>query len=165
MKDFALLSLLILTASCKEQVEIKKAWLPEEYVKAFVQNDTTAKSQLVFPIEAFVTYNDSIQILTYRGEISPISSNKLKEYYGDKELLQNVHYYFNQKYISKGLVIRYSKAKFLLSRQHDKLLLEIKEHDKIEKIYFVDRVPGYLFRDIRESKQFLMGLLSNNYKR
>jgi hypothetical protein len=162
MKTLTLFILLLASCiACDGQSRMtSKVWLPELYVSKFVDKDTTGKNQFIIPIEAIITSDTGTQILTYRGEINPVTSRNIIQNKAQKELLNNVHYYLNQKYLSKDVVMRYSKAEFLLSKHENKLLLEIVEKDKTDSIYFVDMVGNYQFTDVRQVKKFLLSLLN-----
>ena len=46
-------------------------------------------------------------------------------------------------------------ATIYISKSGEKLLLEIIEKDKKEEFYFIDRVDGYEFKNIKEAKKYL----------
>ena len=91
----------------------------------------------------------------YRGEINPVKTKKVIVNDIEKYQLLNLQYFVNLKYNSRELANRLSKATIYASKSGEKLLLEIIEKDKKEKIYFIDRVNGYEFKSIKEAKKYL----------
>ena len=49
------------------------AWLPELYVNAVLLNDSNANNYLI-PFEGIEQQNDTLYILTYKGELTPIKT-------------------------------------------------------------------------------------------
>ena len=150
-----ILQIILWSVGCSAQNQSKNdCWLPEKYVEAMISKDTNAYKYLI-PIEGFETPFDDCYILTYKGEQNPIKTEKVIINGKEKYRLLNLHYYINLKYNSKELVNRYSKAEVYISKDKEKLLLEIIEDDKQEAIYFIDRINNYDFKNIKESKEYL----------
>ena len=63
--------------------------------------------------------------------------------------------YYLRVRVHKEWVRQLSNATIYISKNENKLHLEIIEKDKREDIYFIDRVDGYEFKNIREAKKHL----------
>ena len=129
-----------------------KFWLPEKYVNAALTGDSVNIRNYLNPVEGFVTSGNDLLILTYIGEKGPIRYQKVMM---NKKLLTNVHRYMNLQYIPRDSVTLYSKSRFLVSREGDRLLLEIEAEGKHRKIYYVSRAGDYNFDNLHSAKDRL----------
>lgn len=154
MKNIFLIILIAFSIlKCSSQNNLN-VWLPEQYVKATIAKDTNVSKYLI-PIEGFESFDKRPYILMYKGELNPIKTKKVVIDDKEKYQLLNLQYFVNMKYNSRELADRFSKATVYVSKSGEKLLLEIIEKDKKEKIYFIDRVNGYEFKSIKEAKKYL----------
>lgn len=150
---FLILFVALSSLKCSSQPNLN-AWLPEQYVKAIKGNDTSNYKYLI-PVEGFESFDKTPHILMYRGEINPVKTKRVIIDGEEKYQLLNLQYFVNLKYNSRDLANRLSKATIYVSKSGEKLLLEIIDKDKKEEIYFIDRVDGYEFRNIKEAKKYL----------
>ena len=150
---FLILFVAFSSLKCSSQPNLN-AWLPEQYVKATKGNDTINYKYLI-PVEGFESFDKTPHILMYRGEINPVKTKKVIIDGKEKYQLLNLQYFVNLKYSSRDLANRLSKATIYVSKSGEKLLLEIIEKDKKEEFYFIDRVDGYEFKNIKEAKKYL----------
>jgi hypothetical protein len=154
MKNIFLIFLVaFFSLRCSSQNNLN-AWLPEQYVKAIEVNDTSAHMYLK-PIEGLESFDKTPHILMYRGELNPVKTKKVMVDGKEKYQLLNLQYFVNLKYNSRELANRLSKSTIYASISGEKLLLEIIEKNKKEEIYFIDRVDGYEFKTIKETKKHL----------
>ena len=150
MKQHLIIFLLLIRASCEAQLP-KGHWISEKYVLALVQKDTTDIVRYIEPIIGFFIVSQAdVRVVANRSELMPIKTKKLIVEGKIKFQLFNFQYYVNTNYSSKETLEKYKTAKLYLSKVGVKLLLEIYEDEKVEKIYFVDRFEKYRFRYIRE---------------
>lgn len=129
-----------------------KFWLPEKYVNAALAGDSVNIRNYLNPVEGFVTSGTDLLILTYIGEEGPIRYQTVTN---NKKLLTNVHRYMNLQYVPRDSVSLYSKSKFLVSREGDRLLLEIETEGKHRKIYYVSGAGDYEFDNLHSAKDKL----------
>jgi len=152
-KAFIIVVMVVLNFECICQ-EKTKAWLPEKYVMSVLSKDTSANIYLS-PFEGLEFHSDSIYILLFRGELNPVKVKKVIIDGKEKTQLQHLQFFVNLKYNPKELADKLSKAVIYMSKVNDKLLLEIIIGDKIEEIYFIDRICDYEFISIKKSLQHI----------
>jgi hypothetical protein len=163
--------------SCRAQIveEFKGCWLPEKYVFAKMANDTNNTDCFLYPVEGFeiskertvefihylelenqiVDVDKTILVKTYKSELNSILSEKFIYKTKEKYRLPFFFSYLNMKYIPQEIVERFEKANIYLSKAGNKLLLEIIENDKQEKIYFINGINDHIFKDVEEANQYL----------
>lgn len=152
---FALILVILSNLKCSSQDQsTKNNWLPEKYVNAVIAKDTNASNYLI-PIEGFESFDESFCVLMFKGELNPVISKKVIINGEEKYQLFNLQYFVNLKYNTKDLTNRLAKATVFISKSGEKLLLEIVEEDKTDKIYFIDRIDRYQFKSISKAKQYL----------
>lgn len=154
MRELAIILFIAFSAlDCVSQ-DKHKAWLPEDYVKAAKANDSCSY-QFLIPVEGFELIEGVLHVLTYRGEVNPIPTERVTLEGRERLKLVNLEYYINLKYNSRELSKRLSKATIYLQEDGDDLLLEIFEDGNINVIRFVDGTDGHIFKSIRDAKKHL----------
>lgn len=153
MKNKLLIILIILLSlECLSQND---TWLPEQYVKAKIENDTNAIKFLI-PIEGFESPFNNGHVLTFRGELNPINGKKIIMDGKEKLQLFQLAYSINLKYNPEELANELSDASIFISMVGEKLLLEINRLEKKEEIYFINKISGYEFKNIKSAKEHLV---------
>jgi hypothetical protein len=140
---------------CSAQT-IKETWLPEKYVNSLLKKDINF-IQYLSPIEGFESPFNNGYVLTYKGELNPINVKKIIHNGQIKYKLPAYFYsYFNLFENSKEFVDKLRTSTVFISKHQNRLLLEIIAKNSTEKIYFIDRVENYKFKNIRDSKRYLL---------
>lgn len=156
---FALIFCLTSFVNCQES---NKCWLPEQYVKKVLNKDTNGCSNLLIPIEGFEEINKKMYLLTYKGELNPLQHKKIVQ---GRDTVSNqilgIRYLINLKYVSRDSLEEYASWQYYYSQINNDILLEIiKQNSKQIKIKFINQIPGYQFKSIKEAKSYLYNLKS-----
>ena len=179
LKPFLIL-LIFSCFSCDAQIyqELEGSWLPEKYVLAVSAKDTLNAAKHLFPVEVFqifrqeaqkfsrdyasdlnnrdtINIDDFILIRTYKSEFNGFNIEKVTHDGKVKYKLPRLYAGMNMKYISSETVDRYEEADIYISRNKNKLVLEIIENGKIETIFFVNGVDNYTFKSFDDAKRYL----------
>jgi hypothetical protein len=129
-------------------------WLPEKYVQGMLLNNSDSKKHLI-PIEGFQLGDKNSSICLYGGEVNTLVLKKVKDNGINKFQIFYLQNLVNKKYDSEGWCSRFSNSKVYLSKYKEKLLVEIIEKNKTHKIYFINKINGYYFMNIRKAKEYL----------
>lgn len=153
----ALIFILLCSNCCNAQVQEKLEgyWLPEKYVYAITENDTSNLNEYLFPVERFeiskkrttelINYfgiesanpEQLIVIKTYKSEHNTILTEKVLHGNREKYKLPHFSSYLNMKYVPRETVNRYAKSEVYISKRGNKLLLESIENGEVQEIYFI----------------------------
>jgi len=133
-----------------------QCWFSKKYIDSIDKKDTSGIKNTIIPIEGFEEEHDTLYILTYMGEITPLQYKKVSV--NGKEMMQilDFEYCLNLKYLSEDLVDRYSKAEFYLNRLRDTMELTIIEGDKKETQYFINNYKSKRFTSLWDTKDYLL---------
>lgn len=141
--------------NCSQQTK-HIAWLPEKYISAISTNDSLPE-KFLSPIEGFELINDTLFILTFKGELTPLKMKKVIIDNKTKNHLLDLQYFINMKYNSKELVAKMANASIYMTNDGDKLKIEIINKDSKETIYFINNYNGINFEDIKRTKKYFEG--------
>ena len=130
------------------------AWLSEPYINAIRESDSTANNFL-FPVEGFIFQNKTVWIQTYGSEPRPVFFDTITENGKIKYKLLYIEYNMNMKYVSRENINLLKSSKIFLSKDGDKLLLEIIRDNYYQNTYFISKIDGYTFLDIYEAKEYI----------
>lgn len=130
------------------------AWVAEKYIDALEAGDSTAEKHLI-PIEGFDLIDTTVYVHMFRSEAMVVVVTKIKNSDVEKFEITNLSYCIDLQRNPKGLVDRIANAKVYMSKQNNKLLIEIIERGKTQKFYFVNKHKGYFFNDFLETMQYL----------
>lgn len=158
MKKLKIFFLLLFTCNFCNAQDYKGCWLPEKYVIALSENKTDSLKATLIPLEGIVISEQSIKIQTYCSELNTIKY--LKKIQNGKLSYQflNFHYYINMKCNPKELAEKYKNSKISISKEGEKMILEIVDIDNIERIYFVKKFRKHYFKNIKLSREYLKKL-------
>ncbi|MEE1897451.1 hypothetical protein GN157_16880 [Flavobacterium rakeshii] len=128
-------------------------WFPAKYVEA-LKSASVADEEYLMPIEAIEFNNNGLFINFFRGEVNPVVYEKVKIDGITKLELPSLKAHVNLKYYSSDYAEQIENTKFYIIIDDNDLILEVILNGNIERIYFVNHINDYVFKDIIESKQY-----------
>jgi|SRR5690606_27329486 len=141
----------LISFSCFSQD--KSVWFPANYVEALKSASNGAEEYLI-PIEAIEFNNNVLFINFFRGEVNPVLYKEVKIDGITKLELSNLKGHVNLKYYSSDYAEQIANTKFYIIIDDNDLILEVILNGNIERIYFVNHINDYVFKNIIESKQY-----------
>ena len=137
-----------------------KAWISERFALQII-NKKSLQSEQIFPIEGFEIHDGRLYILTYGGEMQPVTTKETEE----GMLISNFQHTINLSSWPKYQIEKYGKSKVYYQYVGDKIKVEIKTGDHTEHLFFTSDVYGSRFRNLLEFKGWLLDFLLPTIKR
>ena len=187
MKHILILLIVFCNIACKAQIyeELQGYWIPEEYALIVMMNDEQMIDSSLFPVESFQidrtfavkfvkeynsdleskdtsTVDNFILIKTYKSEYNGYQIESVN--HEGKHKYKIVYFYegLNMKYVKREIVEHYKKSNIYISKNGNRLLLEIIGEGSRQKLYFINGINNYKFKNFDDAKSNLKKVQAKN---